>query len=161
MTSMDDLIGQLIRRGFVVADALSGCSEAEVVLLMNAQGAEALPLSYRQFLRCTGKDPYWLSRNDEWDYRWVLEAKELAREIVVDDYQRDFEQFEKAFVFLTHHAYMFYYFRPEDLEMPDPNFWIYVGDEPVRDSGLTFNRWLRTLADYLPTTMELRREFGL
>ncbi|MFB7721502.1 hypothetical protein [Nocardia sp. NPDC056100] len=49
----------------------------------------------------------------------------------------------------------------ENLAVPDPNFWIYLGDEPVRDSGLSFNQWLRSLADYLPAAIELRQEFGL
>ncbi|MFF2552662.1 SMI1/KNR4 family protein [Nocardia sp. NPDC058058] len=158
---MVDLIEPLVRGGLVIEEAIHGCSAAEVDALMDAQGVEELPASYRQFLRCTGKDPYWLSRNDEWDHSWVLEAKEIACEIVVDDYERDFEQFEKAFVFLTHHGYMFFYFRPEDLGLPDPTFWIFAGDEPVRDSGLSFNQWLRTLADYLPAAIELRRELGM
>ncbi|WP_330183384.1 SMI1/KNR4 family protein [Nocardia sp. NBC_01503] len=158
---MTDLAEPLIMRGLVAAEALRGCGEEEIVALMNAQGVTELPLAYREFLGCAGRDPYWLSRNDEWDYDWVVEAKDLAREIVVDDYERDFEPFENSFIFLTHHGYMFYYFRPEDLAAPDPNFWIYLGDKPVRDSGLSFTQWLRGLADYLPTAIELRREVSV
>ncbi|MET9488644.1 SMI1/KNR4 family protein [Nocardia sp. NPDC006630] len=160
MTFMNDLTEPLVRLGLVTSEGVRGCDEQEIVALMRAQGVQALPDAYREFLAYGGKDPYWLSRNDEWDYDWLLEGKELAREIVVEDYERDFTPFADAFVFLTHQGYMFYYFRAEDLAETDPNFWIYMGDKPVRDSGMSFTQWLQGLADYLPKAVALRKESG-
>ncbi|WP_280234963.1 SMI1/KNR4 family protein [Nocardia cyriacigeorgica] len=136
------------------------CTDTEITALMNAQGVMAIPDSYREFLRFSGKNPYWLARSGEWDYEWLLEAKDLAREIVVDDNQ-DFTPFEGSFIFQTHQGYMFYYFRPEDLTRPDPHFWIYKETHDPRDSGMTFTEWLKDLADYLPHAKEVRRRLGI
>ncbi len=106
----------------------------------------------------TGKNPYWLRREGEWNYEWVLEAKDIAREIVVDDYGRDFSDFEDSFVFQTHQGYMFYYFTPECLAEADPRFWIFEGKKPVRISKLSFNQWLNKLAEHLPEAVRVHKK---
>lgn len=153
---MADLVEPLIRQGWVTADAVQGCTEEELAALMEAQGVVALPGSYREFMGFTGRAPYWLARS-EWDYEWLLEAKQIARQIVVEDYKGDFAPFEDAFVFQTHYGYEFYYFRAEDLTDPDPHFWIHSATKPVQESETSFATWLQELADYLPHAIELRR----
>lgn len=150
-----------VEQGLVTPNDIQGCTEEEISVLMRAQAVGAIPDSYREFLAYDGRNPYWLSRTGEWDYEWLLEAKEIAREIVVEDYKRDFTPFEDAFIFQTHQGYMFYYFQPDDLTEPDPHFWIYTGKEPVRDGGRRFTEWLQALANDLPRDVELRQRLDL
>ncbi|MFI1915051.1 SMI1/KNR4 family protein [Nocardia sp. NPDC020380] len=160
MASMNELFQPVIQSGLVTPQAVRGCTDAEIEELMRAQGVTTLPGSYREFLTYGGKDPYWLSRNGEWDFNWLLEAKETAREIVVEDYEGTFEQFSDSFVFQTHQGYIFQYFAAEDLEADDPNFWIYEGDKPPQRSKVTFTGWLNELVEFLPRVVELRRDLG-
>ncbi|WP_280388190.1 SMI1/KNR4 family protein [Nocardia wallacei] len=160
MSFMTDLAEPLIRRGLVTRDSVEGCTDGEISALMQAQHVTRIPQSYREFLAYGGKNPYWLTHTGEWDYDWLLEAKDLAREIA-EDYNHDFAQFEDSFIFQTHQGYMFYYFRAEDLSATDPNFYIFTGNDPVRDSGQSFTHWLSELADYLPEAIRLREELGL
>ncbi|MEV0252273.1 SMI1/KNR4 family protein [Nocardia sp. NPDC050712] len=161
MSYVESLARPLIDNGLVTLQAIEGCSDADIAALLAAQGVDAIPESYRQFLSFGGKNPYWLTRTGEWDYEWLLEAKQTAREIVVDDHGLDFAPFEDAFIFQTHQGYMFYYFRADDLRAADPHFWIYSEQQPVQPNSQTFNEWLKELADYLPRAIELRRKMGI
>ncbi|WP_194899251.1 hypothetical protein [Catenulispora pinisilvae] len=98
---MSDLTEPLIEQGLVARTAVQGCSEDEIAALMRAQGVTELPRAYREFLAWGGRNPYWLSTSGEWDYDWLLGAKDVAREIVVDDHQQDFTPFAEAFVLQT------------------------------------------------------------
>ncbi|RDI51716.1 SMI1/KNR4 family protein [Nocardia mexicana] len=160
MSFMADLTEPLISRGLVAREAVEGCTDDEIATLMRAQHVSQLPQSYREFLAYGGKNPYWLSHTGEWDFDWLVEAKDLAREIA-EDYKKDFTPFEEGFVFQTHQGYMFYCFSAEDLSNPDPNFFIFTGNEPIRDSRQSFTQWLSGLADYLPEAIRLREELGL
>ncbi len=157
MSYLTEVVEPLITQGYVAPNTILGCSDQQVDALMSAQGVTALPARYIEFLKFGGKNPYWLSQDGEWDYGWLLEAKDIAREIVVDDYKEDFARFENAFVFQTHQGYMFYYFTPEDLTKADPNFSIFYGSRPVTDSQMPFSTWIRDLAKALPETVELRK----
>ncbi len=161
MPFMDVLVDGLIARDLVTREAVEGCTEGQIGALLEAQGVTAVPGSYREFLAVAGKNPYWLSRNGEWDYEWLLDAKRYAREMVTGDAGLDFAPFEDAYVFQTHQGYIFYYFRPEDLHTPDPRFWIYQETRPVSEAPWTFTEWVTSLADYLPTALESRRRQGL
>ncbi|BDT85160.1 SMI1/KNR4 family protein [Nocardia cyriacigeorgica] len=156
MSFVADLVADLRRKGLTGPAQVKGCTAEEINALMEAQGVTSLPESYREFLECMGKDPYWLSQMGEWDYDWLLESKSLAREVVVEDYAGDFDGLEDIFVFQTHQGYMFYFFRGENLKDPDPRFYIFDGSRPIRLSDSTFNRWLSGLARYLPTELEMR-----
>ncbi|MGW5384206.1 hypothetical protein [Nocardia sp. NPDC003963] len=158
MGYMEQVVERLADEGWVTRDAIEGCAGEEIEELLRSQGVVQIPDSYREFLEYGGRDPYWLSRGGEWDYEWLLEAKGIAREIVVDDYRGDFSPFESGFIFQTHQGYSFYYFRPEDLVRPDPDFWIYCGTEPLRSSGIGFSAWIGELAQYLPRAIELRNQ---
>ncbi|UGT53431.1 SMI1/KNR4 family protein [Nocardia asteroides] len=157
MNYMQDIARPLTEAGIVDPKTIKGCTQQEVATLMDAQHVSHLPKRYREFLLFGGRDPYWLNRGGEWDYSWLLEAKEIARETVVDDYHEDFTPFADAFVFQTHQGYMFHYFRSEDLEEPDPHFWIYTGNRPLRQSTRDFTGWIRTLAQEIPEAVELRK----
>ncbi|ONM47072.1 hypothetical protein [Nocardia donostiensis] len=161
MSFIDDLTQGLIAKGIVDPSKIQGCTSSEISALMDSQGVSSLPQRYIEFLLRGGKNPYWLSQTGEWDYEWLLEAKELAREIVVEDYERDFTPFAQSFIFQTHQGYMFYYFRQEDLQKADPHFWIYSGYQPVRISDRPFSGWLRQLADYLPVEIAARKRMNL
>ncbi|MEV3961649.1 SMI1/KNR4 family protein [Nocardia sp. NPDC050193] len=161
MTFITDLVGDLVQRGLVDRNDIRPCSEDEISALMAAQGVTDIPVSYREFMSYAGRNPYWLSRMGEWDYEWLIEAKQIAREIVVEDYGRDFAPYEDSFVFHTHQGYIFFYFRGEDLKEFDPKFWIYYGKRPVSVSEKTFNEWISELADYLPDELENRRRYGM
>ncbi|RSN54670.1 hypothetical protein [Actinomadura sp. WAC 06369] len=148
MGFMADLAEPLIRRGLVRPDDLDGCTAGEIEALMAAQGVTALPSLYREFLEFGGRTPYWLARY-EWDYTWLLEeAKDTAREIVVDD-GLDWASFADTFVFQTHQGYLFFYFRAEDLTLPDPPYWVYRQGGEVA-GGEPFSRFLQDFADALP-----------
>ncbi|MFE3190040.1 hypothetical protein ACFXHA_13600 [Nocardia sp. NPDC059240] len=142
-----DLAATLIRNGSVPPDAIRGCTDAEINALMAAQNVTTLPTTFRKFLSYTGRNPYWFSRNDEADYEWLLDAKQYARE-TVEEYGHDFTEFEGAFIFQTHHDYMFHYFRTEDLTLPDPHFWVFRGDSPPERSEVAFSQHLRLWAEY-------------
>ncbi|WP_342800216.1 SMI1/KNR4 family protein [Nocardia sp. No.11] len=157
MGFMPAIVEPLIADGYVTRESIKGCSEQQVSALMSAQGVDTLPARYVEFLRFGGKNPYWLSQDAEWDLGWLLEAKEVAREIVVDDYGSDFTPFERAFIFQTHQGYMFYYFTAEDLGQPDPTFWIFNGSRPIKNSETKFTDWIRKLAQSLPETVDLRK----
>ncbi|MFD3702364.1 SMI1/KNR4 family protein [Nocardia sp. NPDC058658] len=157
MSYLTNIVEPLISQGYVARNTVLGCSDHQVEALMSAQGVGHLPERYVEFLKFGGKNPYWLSQDGEWDYGWLLEAKEMAREIVVDDYESDFTPFENAFIFQTHQGYMFYYFRPQDLTASDPTFSIFCGYDPVRESNVSFASWIRDLAESLPDTVELTK----
>lgn len=157
MFNLTDIVEPLIARGYVERNTVRGCSDQQVDSLMSAQGVTALPERYVEFLKFGGKNPYWLSQDSEWDYGWLIEAKEIAREIVVDDYQADFTPFEDAFVFQTHQGYMFSYFRADDLTEADPAFSIFCGYDPITESQQSFTAWIRDLAKALPEIVELRK----
>ncbi|MBF6289200.1 SMI1/KNR4 family protein [Nocardia cyriacigeorgica] len=160
MSFMDYLAKPLAEQGLVDPCAVQGCSDAEITALMQAQGVTSVPHAYYEFLRFGGRNPYWLTHSGEWDYDWLIEAKDLAREIVEDD-NRDFADFEGSFVFQTHQGHMFYYFRPADLTSRDPHFWIYKETRQPEDSGMVFTEWLRELADSLPTAIAVRKRLGI
>ncbi|WP_373293018.1 SMI1/KNR4 family protein [Nocardia jinanensis] len=155
---MEQLARPLIAGGWVNRESITGCTQGDIETLLRSQGVEQIPASYREFLEYGGRDPYWLSRGGEWDYEWLLEAKTVAREFVVDDYSEDFSPFESGFIFQTHQGYSFYYFRPENLADPDPEFWIYSATEPVQSIGVSFSEWIGELAGYLPQAIELRNQ---
>lgn len=156
MSYLTEIVEPLMARGYVDENTVRGCSDEEVESLMSAQGVATLPARYVEFLKFGGKNPYWLSQDAEWDYGWLLEAKEIAREIVVD-YDTDFAPFEDAFVFQTHQGYMFYYFTADDLAKADPAFSIFCGYRPIADSGKSFTGWIRDLAEALPEIVELTK----
>ncbi|WP_327148123.1 SMI1/KNR4 family protein [Nocardia sp. NBC_01329] len=158
MTFIAQLAEDLIERGLVARAGNRGCSEQEISDLMQSQRVEALPESYREFLEYSGRDPYWLTHEGEWNYDWILDAKNVARDIVVEDYKGEFSSFENSFIFQTHQGYMFFYFREEDLHAADPRFWIFKGGSPVQMSSLTFNQWLADLARTLPEELRLRQK---
>jgi len=122
---MEQLFAPLIDAGGVPREAIRGCTDDEIAHLAQRQGVASVRKACRAFLRCGGRDPYWLSRDGEWDYEWALDAKDLAREIVVDD-------------------------DGADLTSSDPGFWIYLAEEPVRGIGVRFSEWLQALADRMP-----------
>ncbi|RSN28402.1 hypothetical protein DL990_27410 [Amycolatopsis sp. WAC 01416] len=155
MFDLTGIVEPLIAQGYVDVNTVRGCSDQEVEALMSAQGVDTLPARYVEFLKFGGKNPYWLSQDGEWDFGWLLEAKEIAREIVVDDYEADFTPFEDAFVFQTHQGYEFHYFKAGDLVETDPAFSTFSGFRPIADSRLSFTAWLRDLAKALPATVEL------
>ena len=157
MSYLTDVVEPLMARGYVDEKTLLGCSDQEVESLISAQGVATLPACYVEFLKFGGKNPYWLSQDGEWDYGWLLEAKEIAREIVVDDYEGDFAPFEDAFVFQTHQGYMFYYFTKDDLAEADPTFSVFCGYRPIANSRKSFTAWIRDLAEALPGIVELRK----
>ncbi|QFG23189.1 SMI1/KNR4 family protein [Actinomadura sp. WMMB 499] len=147
---MAELTAPLLHKGLVAPSDLVGCTAEEIEALMAAQGVTTLPAVYREFLEYGGHTPYWLAR-EEWDYTWLLEeAKGVAREIVVDDDGQDWAPFADAFIFQTHHGYMFNYFRASDLTQPDPHFWIYCQGAQIESSGQPFSQYLQDLAGYLP-----------
>ncbi|MFC8042849.1 hypothetical protein [Nocardia sp. NPDC057353] len=161
MPFMAELADQLIRRGLVTPDAIRGCTDAEIAALRQAQGVRALPAAYLDFLAITGKNPYWLSRDGEWDYASLLRAKQTAREIVADDDDRSFAPFEDAYILQTHQGYAFEYFRGADLDEPDPPIWLYEEAQPERAGPSTFTGWIGELAADLPRLLETRRRLGI
>lgn len=154
MSYLADIVEPLIARGYIDRSTVRGCSDQQVESLMSAQGVATLPARYLEFLKFGGKNPYWLSQDGEWDYGWLIEAKEIAREIVVDDHKADFAPFEDAFIFQTHQGYIFYYFKAGDLAEADPTFSVFYGLRPIMDSQRSFTTWIRDLAEALPETVE-------
>lgn len=157
MNFVTDIAEPLINAGYVSRETIQGCSEQQMNNLMAAQNVATLPVRYVEFMRFGGKNPYWLSQDGEWDLAWLLDAKHVARKIVVGDYASDFTPFRNSYIFQTHQGYMFYYFTAEDLVQPDPNFWIFNGTTPVKNSGMTFTAWIQALAVKLPEVVELRK----
>ncbi|MFG2446167.1 SMI1/KNR4 family protein [Nocardia fluminea] len=156
MPYMHNIAEPLTESGLVAPESIKGCTPQEVDSLMEAQHVSHIPESYREFLLFGGRDPYWLNRGGEWDYDWLLEGKEIAREIVEDDHHEDFTPFAESFIFQTHQGYMFNFFDHEDLQAPDPHFWIYTAGRPLRKSTVRFTSWIRVLAEELPQAIELR-----
>ncbi|WP_040796800.1 SMI1/KNR4 family protein [Nocardia higoensis] len=157
MGFMTEIAQPLIDGGLVEPTSIEGCSRSEIDDLMTAQNVTLLPRDYAEFMSFGGRNPYWLSRDGEWDYDWLRDAKTIAREIVEDDYSEDFSPYADAFIFQTHQGYMFYYFRREDLASDDPHFWIYTGNRPLQSSEDTFTEWIRMLAADLPRVIETRK----
>ncbi|MDO3651215.1 hypothetical protein [Nocardia mangyaensis] len=158
MDYMKEIAGPLVDSGLVAAESIIGCTDREIDELTTVQSVAEIPTTYRDFLKFSGRDPYWLSRGGEWDFNWLLEAKEVAREIVEEDYGESFSPYVDTFVFQTHQGYMFNYFRSDDLAADDPYFWIYTGGRPLRRSTARFTDWIRELAQTLPKNVALRNQ---
>lgn len=157
---MRELTEPLIRRGLVDPGAVVGCSDDEIAELMRVQGVRSLPRSYRDFLSYTGRNPYWLAA-EEWDYQWILEeGKATALELAAER-RLDPAPFVDAFVFETHHGYMFCYFRSEDLTADDPRYYTFTegptpGGPTIKASDRTFAELLTALTGWM-SEASLRR----
>ncbi|WP_153540139.1 SMI1/KNR4 family protein [Actinomadura macrotermitis] len=156
---MSELTEPLVRQGLVAPEDLVGCTVEEIETLKESQGVTTLPARYREFLEQGGRTPYWLAHLGEWHYEWLLEAKNIAREIV-EDHGDDFAPYADAFIFQTHQGYMFLYFRAADLSQLDPHVWTYTQGRPAKGSDQPFTQWLGDLAAYLPHAIRLRRDLG-
>ena len=131
---------------------VSPCTEEEINLLEEKLGL-FLPMAYKEFLLWGGHKAGGLMEGSDCFYRHLLRNQETARSILEDD------EFikplpEDAFVFFTHHDYMFLFFQTSYVE--DPAVYGYTEKQVKKRFILCNPKYSDFLMDYLEREGEFR-----
>jgi hypothetical protein len=138
-----DLMQKLMALDGTKLDDFEGCTEKEIQLLMKTQNVERLPQMYVEFMKAMGRS--YKSKGlrffvgEDIGYEDALELKEVFAEVLKDE-NKDWQIPENAFVFWTHHAYIFYYFLID--EGDDPRIFEYIESKEPRKIADSFSQLL-------------------
>jgi hypothetical protein len=133
---------RLIDTGVARPSEIEGCTEAEISQVEAAAGV-TLPPVYRALLRAIGKRAGHLLIGTDFQYPWLLSARQDALECLADN-GNPFTLPDDAVVFLGHQGYSFLYFLAREGEDPPvygmSEAWADFGPRRVADS---LSEWLR------------------
>jgi hypothetical protein len=123
--TLQQLLEILGAAGVVDPSTVEGCSEADIAAVQ-AQAGGCLPMAYKIFLECMGRQAGGFLVGTDVFYPAVLNLRSWAQEML-EEGNSGFVLPDTAFVFLMHQGYQCLYFLMEGLSEDPPVFRVAEG----------------------------------
>lgn len=114
---------KILDKGLASESELRGCTEEDILILIQKQHVTRLPDSYKEFLRAIGRNASRLWLATEYTYDELIRLKDDALKLLEQN-GNPIALPDDAFVFHMIEGLMFYYFHTQN-EDNDPSVYIY------------------------------------